>query len=52
MLKEKECGRKVKEGWGKRSLKLFYTRLICSYKLGQVSFIFHYEGYVGLSMLN
>ena len=42
--KGKECGRKVKEGWGKRSLRLFYSRLVPSYKLGQVSFIFHFVG--------
>ena len=39
MEKKKECGRKVKEGWAKRSLRLSYERLVRSSKLDQVSFI-------------
>ena len=35
---------KGERGLGKRSLRLFYTRLVRSYKLGQVSFIFHFVG--------
>lgn len=37
--RKKECGRKVKEGWAKRSLRLSYKRLVRSSKLDQVSFI-------------
>ena len=37
--KKKECGRKVKEGWAKRSLRLSYKRLVCSSKLDQVSLV-------------
>ena len=39
MEKKKECDRKVKEGWAKMSLRLFYKRLVCSSKLDQVSFV-------------